>query len=372
MGMDRSFRSLSALSTASTARVLNLNAIGIAHEDNADFGANPMFTSPVLNRAIILKHRLRANEADLIQGARCIGTKVIFPFDRTDLSAGGWSLLVGQKDYEELLRDAGHYGERYDFHHDLRVLRLLDQVPSLDPFLLREHLRVNEIHPDPHYFQISGFDQKRMFDYAAAEIRRLTDLAVRESGQSRSEATARVVSALLSTEVDEKLEHLRKTLQLPPEEFLEGVFSWRGFIYYKWSLVDFWPDLVKALRQIKAILPLRSMDSDQRAQITCAKQAILAGATKASNEIRNVISIYDTAYDSLIAERDPRKFREFLLGGPALFPEIGEKMGGLSLVTSFWKYRFPEGAPRTVDCDELTAIFQDFSRGFLVERSLAA
>jgi hypothetical protein len=372
MGVDRTFRSLSALSTASTSRVLNLLAISRAHGETKDFGTNPMFSSPILNSTIILKHRLRADEVHLMKSPRCIGTKVIFPFEKTDLRSGGRSLLVGQTGYEEMLREAGHYGERYDFDHDLKVLSLLDQIPSLDPFLLREHLRTNEIYPDSSYFEISDADQKRMFDYAAAEIRRLTNLAVSQGSHSRTDATARMVSALLFTEVDDKLEPLRMTLRLQPGEFREGVFSWRGFIYYKWSLVDFWPDLVKALRQLKTIVPLRSMDAEQRANITAAKQAILAGAKKGSNDIKKIIKIYDTAYDSLIAERDPRRFREFLLGAPALFLEIGEKMGALSHITSFWKYRFPEGAPRTVDCEELTTIFQDFSKGFTIENSLAA
>ena len=103
-----------------------------------------------------------------------------------------------------------------------------------------------------------------MFEYAAAEIRRLTNMAVTTGGKKSSDATTRMVSALLSTEVDEKLEPLRTTLQLQPAEFREGVFSWRGFIYYKWSLVDFWPDLLKALQQLKTITPMRSMDHDQR------------------------------------------------------------------------------------------------------------
>ena len=372
MAVDRTFRSLAALSTASTSRVLNLLAINHTHSENKDFSSNPMFSSPMLNSAIILKHRLRADEVDLMQNSRCIGTKVIFPFEKTDLRSGGRSLLVGQKGYEEMLREVGHYGERYDFEHDLKVLRLLDQIPSLDPFLLREHLRTNEIYPDAHYFEISDADQKRMFDYAAAEIRRLTNLAVTAGSTKRSDATTRMVSALLSTEVDEKLEPLRMTLQLQPGEFREGVFSWRGFIYYKWSLVDFWPDLVKALQQLKTIVPLRSMDAEQRAYITSARQTIIAGAKKGSDDIKNIIKVYDNAYDSLIAERDARKFREFLLGAPGLFLEIGEKMGALSHITSFWKYRFPAGAPRTVDCEELTAIFQDFSKGFSMEKSLAA
>ncbi|HEY2009005.1 MAG TPA: hypothetical protein VGH23_08455 [Rhizomicrobium sp.] len=372
MGVDRTFRSLAALSTASTSRVLNLLAITNAHAQDREFVANPLFSSPMLNSAIILKHRLRADEVDLMLNNRAIGTKVIIPFEKTDLRSGGRSLLVGQRGYEEMLREAGHYGERYDFEYDLKVLRLLDQIPSLDPFLLREHLRSNDVCPDPHYFEISDADQKRMFEYAAAEIRRLTSLAVARGSTRRSDGTSRLVSALLSTEVDEKLEPLRTTLQLGPDQFREGVFSWRGFIYYKWNLVDFWPDLVKALQQLKTIVPLRSMDHDQRAYITQAKQVILNGARKNSADIKNIIRVYDTAYDTMIAERDPRKFREFLLSAPAMFLEIGEKMGALSHITSFWKYRFPEGAPKSVDCDELTTIFQDFSKGFLLENRLAA
>lgn len=372
MAPDRTFRSLTALSNASTSRVLNLVSISRAHAQDRAFAANPLFSSPVLNNAIILKHRLRADEVDLMEKNRVIGTKVIIPFQKADLRAGGRSLIVGQKGYEEMLREACNYGEQYDFDHDRKVLHLLDQIPSLDPFLLREHLRSNDICPDAHYFEISDADQKRMFEYAAAEIRRLTSMAVTSGGASGGDPTSRLVTALLSTEVDAKLEPLRTTLQLRPDEFREGVFSWRGFIYYKWSLVDFWPDLVKALRQLKAIVPLHTLDNDERAYITQAKLAILSGAKKNSDDIKNIIRVYDTAYDSLIADRDPRKFREFLLGAPAMFLEIGEKMGALSHITSFWKYRFPHGAPKSVDCDELTAIFQDFSKGFPLDNRLAA
>jgi hypothetical protein len=47
-------------------------------------------------------------------------------------------------------------------------------------------------------------------------------------------------------------------------------------------------------------------------------------------------------------------------------------MGALSHVTSFWQYRFPPGAPKTVDSEELTTIFQDFTKGFGLEIQLAA
>jgi hypothetical protein len=89
-------------------------------------------------------------------------------------------------------------------------------------------------------------------------------------------------------------------------------------------------------------------------------------------EIRRIIAIYDDAYAGLIERQDPKLFREFLLGAPKLFLDIGERMGAISHITSFWNYRFPAGAPRSAYADELIAIFQDFSRGMAAEFAEAA
>jgi len=47
-------------------------------------------------------------------------------------------------------------------------------------------------------------------------------------------------------------------------------------------------------------------------------------------------------------------------------------MGAMSHITSFWQYRFPVGAARNIDADELTAIFEDFTRSFRLDAQLAA
>ena len=60
----------------------------------------------------------------------------------------------------------------------------------------------------------------------------------------------------------------------------------------------------------------------------------------------------------------PKAFRDFLLSAPHLFLELGEKMGAISHIVSFWRYRFRKGVPPRADADELCAIFQDFESGF--------
>src|SRR5450755_3429249 len=82
MSIDRNVRCLSALNGASSSRVLNLTAIGQAHGGNKAHNAKPLLLSRVLNNAIILKHRLRADEADLFTSPRVQATKIIIPFEK--------------------------------------------------------------------------------------------------------------------------------------------------------------------------------------------------------------------------------------------------------------------------------------------------
>src|SRR5258708_37450755 len=80
------FRSLRALErTASTSRVLNLAALSAKHANNPQHLAQPFFTAPALNAAVLLKHRLPASEAGLIHSRSRTATKLIVPFERNDL-----------------------------------------------------------------------------------------------------------------------------------------------------------------------------------------------------------------------------------------------------------------------------------------------
>src|SRR5262245_20549989 len=93
MGVDRSVRRLSALTSASSSRVLNLIAIAEANAENDGHQRAPLFLAPVFNNCLILKHRLRADEVDFFAVRRAIATKIIIPFERNDLKFGGRSLF---------------------------------------------------------------------------------------------------------------------------------------------------------------------------------------------------------------------------------------------------------------------------------------
>ncbi len=355
---DRSVRFLTALGGASTSRVLNLFRIAADNVDNPEHLEKPLFVSPIINKTFLLKHRTRADETYLFASPRAVATKIIIPFDSTDLRAGGRSLFVDQRGYAETLREVGNYNAG-SLERDLTVLRLLNAVPSLDPFLLREHLRNHQIEVSPSYFAISEGDQERMHRFVSQEMSKLIMLA---GGNDAS--SGRLVTAMLSNEIDEKLEPLRLTLGLTGNDFREGVFSWRGFLYYKWSMGKFWPDVMGVLREINTIQPHGGLTLEQKVYLTAARRNIISMVRDNGNHVNKALAVYDSSFNDLVEHQSPKTFRDFLLSAPYMFLELGEKLGAISHIVSFWRYRFPPGGPTYIDGDELAAIFQDFSSGF--------
>lgn len=358
---DRTVRFLHALGGASTSRVLNLGQIARNNRGDPDHAAQPMFRSAAINTAFFLKHRMRSDETYLFNSVRSVATKIIVPFDLEDLRAGGRSIFIEQRGFIESLRSTGPYKDE-NLERDLVVLRLLNTLPSLDPFLLREQLRSNEIEVAPCYFEISAGDQKRMHEYVSGELSKLIQLA--SGGNNNDGATSRMVSALLSNKVDEKLEPLRMTLGLSGSDFREGVFSWRGFLYYKWSMDKFWPDVMRILREIKEIQPHGPVNVTQRAYFTGARRSIIEMVRDYGRDVDKVLAVYNDSFRDLVAHQTPKTFRDFLLSAPYMFLELGEKMGAISHIVSFWRYRFPPGGPKHIDAEELMVIFQDFIGGF--------
>jgi len=369
---DRSFRSLSGLEkTASTSRVLNLAAVASQNAGDPEYDSSPFFKAASLNGAVIIKHRLRADEQYIFDRSRRITTKVIIPFERTDLSLGGRSLFVGQRGWQDLLNQLR--GTADDEARDLALLEALDELPSLDPFLLREHLRRRDFKIANCYFAISAADLERMQRFVSGEISKLVELAY---GGGRSDGTpnaniSKLVSLLLSGQDDTRLEPLRLTLGLEGENFREGIFSWKGFLYYKWVLNSLWPELREVIAELTEIKVVGPRDFDMLNQVkevgARVNQAILGQVRK----VRTSLQVYDDAFAELTQAGNPMAFRNFLLKSPEMFITLGERAGMVSHIASFWRYRFPKGRPLRVELDELFDILQDFHQGLGGDEDMA-
>ncbi|WP_287899697.1 hypothetical protein [Brevundimonas sp.] len=368
---DRAVRSLEHLrGSASTARVLNLLRVweenGDSRSDgavrNPDWAARPIFRTPALNRALIIKHRLRRNEFDLFTGRRQVATKVVIPIEDDDLKTGGRYVFVNQIGFERAMMEA--FGVQ-PTHPDIETLRLIDRLPSLDPFLLREQLRRGGLDPAPCYFSISDADLQRMTAFVRSEIEPLVTLSLGgdDSADSRDSA-ARMAAKILSNTPGNQLDALRLTLRLAPEQYEEGVFCWKGFLYYKWTLAALLTDVAAVAEAVRTIRPVGKVDAQAKEYIARGRDVLRGRIIKTCDEVSRTLRVYDDAYAKLTQEGRPIAFRDFLLDAPSMFSRLGDQLGAVQHIVSYWRFRFGPGAP-AVNVEELMDIFMDFETGLL-------
>jgi hypothetical protein len=355
------YRSLVALNkTGSTTRVLNLAMVARTCGTTPEHSAQPFFKSLLLNRGIVLKHRLRADDAPLLSGRTGTATKVIIPFDPKNLGAGGASFLVGEKGWLDLVEELSDNDE--NFARDRSLLECLDGLPSFDPFLLREHLRRHSFRPADCYFAISANDRERMRRFVEVEIGKLIDLAYQ--GQKISEgSSAKLVEILLSSDTDDRLEPLRLTLRLEGEQYREGIFSWKGFLYYKWMLADLMLSLKQVIVEIGQLEVSDSVSTEIRTFVAQSRARLQRTIHRRVRDVGTTLQTYDEAFAKLTANGDAMAFREFLLASPAMFLELGERVGMISHIASFWRYRFPKGTALRAGADDILDLLQDFETG---------
>ena len=357
---DRAVRNLMALQdSASTSRVLNLVSTWHRNRSDSEYQSKPLFNNNILNRSIIIKHKLRADELDLFSDKRATGTKILVPIDANDLKLGGHYLFINQKNFDQIVKST--LGESFfSDKRDRTVLDLLDVTPSLDPFLIREQLKRFGIFPAECYFEISKADIDRMHAFVTHEISMLVSKSFGENENSLLKAN-RLVTKILSNGVDEDLDPLRINLQMQPSEFSEGLFCWRGFLYYKWCHVSAIPKINSTMKEMIKYSPVGPVDNETRNEIRKIRVSLAKGLIATIASIDVILSRYDEAYNGLTKDNNPQLFRQFLLTAPFLFKELGECLGVVSHIISYWGYRFPVEKQSAISAAELLRMFTDFN-----------
>ena len=361
---DRAIRNLAHLRrSASTARVLNLLKIFLDHGQDAEWAERPLFRTPALNRSLIIKHRLRRDEADCFYLRRQVATKVVIPLDATELKTGGRYVFVGQRGFEQVMQEA--FGIDAG-HPDLMTLNLLDRLPSLDPFLLREQLKRGGIEPAPCYFAISESDLQRMGRFVEDEIRPLVTLSLGPDLEAVG-STRRLAGKILSNNPRDRMEALRETLRLETRDYEEGVFCWKGFLYYKWILTSLRAEVAGVADAVQSVRPIGKVDREAKAWLDRGRAVLRDRIIETCDEAGRTLAIYDAAYVELTVEGRPVAFRDFLLDAPRLFARLGDQLGAIQHIVSFWRFRFSPGAAK-VGVEELIDIFMDFETGLAIRK----
>lgn len=358
--LNRTVRNLAHLEKGrSTGRVLNLLSVYRRHQADAEYKAATFFANAALNRCILIKHQLRPEEKVLFPDRKVAATKIIIPIDSMDLRLGGRYAFVGERYWRQMLSDyLGDCAPRNE--RDFDLLRAIDDLPTLDPFLLRERLRRRGFSPARCYFDVSDGDLLSMAEFVEREIEKLVELCYAdEIVAADQKQAARLAEKILWSSVDDDSELLRTTLRMNPEDYQEGVFCWKGFLYYKWTMQD---SLARARRVAEAVLTIGArgdLAPNRAAELQSSRAALHGEILQCLSAVGAAMRFYDAAYASLL-RGSPREFREFLLRAPDMFVDLGERVGVIRHIVSYWSYRFPSGRLPVIRGEELVDLVAGF------------
>jgi hypothetical protein len=347
------------LAEAESSRVLNLSQIHMRWGGFEDHVERPLFENRILNRAIIMKYAPRPGELFEHVERRVKSTKVMLPLDRNDLSLGSFSGMVGQKDFSRIMSRHLGDGSNHLSERDEKVLGLIDQLPTLDPFLLYALLKSSGIDVCQVYFQLSEADRAAIQEEMAQAFRPLVLLCFPAGGYGDA-AAATFIDKILNFEESAEIDSLRAAFKLGPELFSAALFAWRGLIYYKWKTQRLDATLDAALAKMDALKLGAPGQAAVRAERSRAK--IVKMARAAAARVGEINARYDAAFTDFVEERQADRFRQFLINAPSLFLICGQSMAIAEHIINFIETR-PAPSPRSQAAEpDLVEMFSDLER----------
>ncbi len=346
-----------------TPRILDLWSIHRKYGQTLEFAAKPFFRNVRLNASFMLTHTVRPHDRPYLLTENPVATKLIIPVSVDDLAMGGHSFFVEEKGFDRRLKEfLGTGSINPKFEADLQRVKELAAMPSFDPFLLADRYATGERPVGRFYFNISPDEQEAMLGHVTRQIFGIVNLAFNDEILSPNDDRARKFARqLLDGEDKQKLTGLRETLGMSEEQYEEGIFGWKGILYYRWRIREARDGLRQFLVELNNVT-VRGATWEENKEVNDIRRAILKMAKDRWTALTTVIDDYDAQYTRFCKGGDPTAIRDFLLKAPAYFGQLGSDLSAVTHVTSFWNYWWTDREKGSLSADDALDIFPSFLR----------
>jgi len=346
-----------------TPRILDLWSIYRRYGQTLAFAAKPFFRNQRLNASFILKHTVRPHDRPYLLTENPVATKLIIPVSTDDLAMGGHSFFVEEKAFDRRLKEfLGTGSINPQFDADLKRVKELASMPSFDPFLLADRYAHCDRPVARFYFNISPDEQEAMLDHVTRQIFGIVSLAFNDEILNPDDDRARKFARqLLDGEDTERLSGLRETLGMSEEQYEEGIFGWKGILYYRWRIREARDDLRRFLIELNDVT-VRGATWEENKEVHDIRRAILKMSKDRWRALTSVIEDYDSQYSRFCKGGDPTAIRDFLLKAHAHFGQLGADLSAVTHVTSFWDYWWKDREKGSLSAADALEIFPNFLR----------
>jgi hypothetical protein len=269
-----------------------------------------------------------------------VGTKLFFPFNPRQPSEGGSTIFLHDPRVESALNErcgVNRQGDKEAFAQDLRLLRVLARLPTLDPFLLRDVLEAESIAVHDRYLEIGeeqwaeiqGLIQQRFVPIVKAAY---------PDAQASSSKVKRLLEILWEAKDAEALTPIIATFRLPADEALAILYAWKVITFYCYQYQRLKPVLLELARWLKDGEAVTSPAAGPaHHSLAPLHQRVRHELRTQWSKIESIFGNYEDGYDKMfIRKTDPAPFLAFLRNARATYWEIGDVLGKIDHAVMCW------------------------------------
>jgi hypothetical protein len=315
-------------------RVLNCNVITrkiLASSPTAQ----TFFRCKPLNNMVIIKD----TDPQAYSAKTSIGTKLYLPFNENDIYEGGRTIFVHDQNVEKSLVESFGQGAlpKEILDQDIRILKLLDKLPSLDPFLLKDVFINEKIEMNPSYFEVAKelWDQIELYILQGFEP--LAKAAFPDAISS-DEVARKLIEKIWEGRDMEALQPLISAFRLPPGQEMEIFAAWKGVIYYGFQQQRALPLLTELAAYLKEIkIPAAAITGNERTEFKAAFDGARAQLDKEWQAVNRILGEYQSGYDQMFRDRTgSAAFVRFLQNSSKAYWTLGNSLGKVGHAIYCW------------------------------------
>jgi negative regulator of genetic competence, sporulation and motility len=351
-----------------SARVFNCLKISRqilkAHEKDEEEGeAKLLFRFRDLNEVIYIKE---AAETEMAAHPGMVtykvNTKLYFPYDQNNPYVGGQSVFFTESTFLETLKN--HIGwdselSPEDYSADLKVLEILNSMPTLDPFLVRDKMDKEGVECDERYFAIQPEEWAEIQHHIRAKLEPMVKLAMQGELAKSREQVKKFMDKIWHLEDITDLVPLIQAFRLPIDKTEDIFYSWKGLAYYEFQYTRN-QERIRMLAEWLATAsdPLDYVKPDQAKVLKEYKNNIKGKIKAGWSKSARIFAEYNNSYDELFVKRgSPAPFATFMGNAPQYFWSLGDVITRLYQSVEIWDKLTHRQAGRRLKGDQLLDLF---------------
>ena len=312
---------------AGSSRVFNCNDVARTLKSGQGEHNSYFFKTPALHHLVVVKEVLRYDDPRHPKGFP-IACKLYVPYNAADIYEGGRSILFHSPNLPQVLHE--QFGvdrstaSAAGLDHDLRIFQILDELPSLDGFLMRDALVLEGIEADEAYFDVSPEERTAIHEFIRGKMEPLVRAAY--GGKTPPpHKVAQLIDAIWEAKDFAALEPLVVAFRFPSDEALAIFSAWKGINFYafeyhqrrekrealaQWLKEDAVPKNLVSRQVTQMVEPIRRMTVERLRTHWL--------------QVDNTLKQYEKLYGEFVASANPGAFIAFLRGARTIYWQLGD------------------------------------------------